>query len=772
MDDLLALLVDDEAASSQGDQRQQRQHHESKGSKMSRQQKRPSTTTGTSREESKMAPAIAGGGGIAFYGASVDDRIGIRMMNRIVSGTDLLDRITDRPYHAPAQLCAYSISQLQQLLQQPQSSSSSSSSPDTTVTGKTDLISVGIVFANSGTRLSASSGNAFANVTLGNLTTGPCVTVLLFGDCYRTFTTLLQPGKVVAIVNPRLLPPPPDQISRTTGNATHHPRPFSKHNGDTSIAFSVAEEAQMFLVADARDYGACPAMVQPPRSTKRDPGDWMATPPQQQQPHCKPCSHFVDKRVGPFCSRHRNHNNNNNPASNNTTTSAAAAFKVMHNVRQQSVGSARALPNKQPASYSNGTATTTTIRRMKLPRCPNVAARKTTSMATPLPHLGSSQPMRHGMPPSASSAPRTVPRGGFDASRLVNLSCLPLPPATSVHLSLNKGTVPLIQAPMPTGASRRQPLHGKSLNNAMGTNHHAVDLNRGVMKPPLNIPRTTANRNAAAAQTQSSSSDTVLVTHDILAKTKPRQSNPVSASHRKVNIDTAGFHGTIAVPKPSPILFPPQQQLRGGMMQQSGRRQPIHKDPEQILTQQQHLRKLLDCSTKPSTNNSSHAQSGFTASSRQNGSSAPTTTSTTNASALGKHALWDTTTAMDDSVRNAVIAAQSRFAIVADAEEYARSRRVVGELEQEEAQKAFKKKKEESNNNNTAIEKEWRCLTCHQSFRQQPIGCYRQNHRVELQRKIRGVQTVGEERMALSDKHADDGGMVLASGLDWSQWKK
>ena len=201
---------------------------------------------------------------------SVDDRVGIRMINRKISGLDLMNLITDHPYHSPATLCASSLANLNRMLADPAAVIDAA-----TVCGKTSLVTVGLVFSNSGTRV-ASSGNAFCNLQIGNLNTGPTVSLLLFGSCYSKYCRTLKAGKVVALVNPRLLP------SKNGGAAK-----------DTSITLTVNDESQLILVADARDFGFCKAMVR----GKNQAGAWVS--------NGKACHHFVDTRVGLYCAQHR-----------------------------------------------------------------------------------------------------------------------------------------------------------------------------------------------------------------------------------------------------------------------------------------------------------------------------------------------------------------------------------------------------------------------------------------------------------------------------------
>lgn len=122
--------------------------------------------------------------------AGIDDKLGIRMMERKVSSVDLLDMISINPYYTPASISAMSLNSLSRLLIEPPSNIDPA-----TVTGKMNAMTVGIVFANTGTKQTA-KGSAFCILEIGSFVSGPCVTVMLFGDVYSKYVRTCVPGKV------------------------------------------------------------------------------------------------------------------------------------------------------------------------------------------------------------------------------------------------------------------------------------------------------------------------------------------------------------------------------------------------------------------------------------------------------------------------------------------------------------------------------------------------------------------------------------------------
>ena len=201
----------------------------------------------------------------------IDNKLGIRMLKRQMSSIDLMELISSNPYHSPASLAAMSLASLNRLLVEPTSVLNAA-----TVCGKTNICTVGIVFSNSGTRIS-SNGRAFSILTIGNLQTGPVASVFMFGEAYSKLCTKCPPGTVVALVSPSLM----------------SPKEQSQRRDDTTVSFSVANPRQLLPVAQARDYGVCKGTV----STKRSDGKWISNGGQ--------CKHFVDVRVSQYCEKHR-----------------------------------------------------------------------------------------------------------------------------------------------------------------------------------------------------------------------------------------------------------------------------------------------------------------------------------------------------------------------------------------------------------------------------------------------------------------------------------
>lgn len=294
------------------------------------------------------------------------------MIKRKLSSLDLLDLITTYPYHSPASISAMSRAALNRLLVEP-----SSIVDDATVCGKTAIATVGIVFTNSGTRVSA-NGRAFSILSIGNLNTGPVLTVFLFGDAYSGHTTTCRPGTVIAILAPNMVPP-------------------KDGSSDRSISFSVNDKRQLVLVANARDYGTCKGTVK----GRQVQGKWV---PNAQGGSCK---NYVDTRVSQYCQTHRKQAHvKSGKVDKNKGTTFVKKLKMEGNTSQVSQQ-----PSRRVSAELQSQLATSGIMTMDMPSGPvithipqngmNEAAAGKPRLRAPL-HMKKSN--AHKPPPSLSSS--------------------------------------------------------------------------------------------------------------------------------------------------------------------------------------------------------------------------------------------------------------------------------------------------------------------------------------------------------------------------------
>jgi Primase zinc finger len=611
------------------------------------------------------------------FALSAEERTGIRMINLHISGRNLMSLMSDHPYHSPSQLCAYSLGNLNRLLAVPSATIGSSS-----VTGKTELVTVGIVFSNSGSRLST-AGNAFCALTLGNLTTGPAVSLLLFGECYGKRCRSCTPGKVVLIVNPRLIPPK------------------SNGNDRTSITFSVSDASDLRTVADARDFGICKALTR----AKNEVGQWVA--------NGKPCQNYVDKRLGEYCAQHRKQRAAADPPS--------AASKSTSNL--QVVRENATMARNTQGGVCNKENKASLHAQWKANRIANDTSR----LYLPV------QDQSHNT--TIHALPRQIASKVNPSNSLLNPRKIVTENAQEMR-------------------QRKQSASTRSLGQASNTHQRSLG---SVGSGRVNVMARSQLPLAVHGNTGSS-----LGLGQRLEAPKPRG---ITGPKRKrvVNTDFTGFEGSVPVPAPSSLfLCQKNPGLAGGLV--SYRKQPSTKCFKSITTVREQQQKLAS-QLRAGRVTSDPLRTQQPLMGTNNSRVLKTRKQEQNEGLASSSSLGELFGPMDDTFRNQILSTESRFANEAHAEEYARSRRVVSELEEEETKLAKKGVHKEAR----PIVKEWYCAECNKSFQHKPAVCIRQEHRVKLERTIRDVQSIEEQRVAMTEKKVVDGGLVLGSGLEWSQ---
>ena len=211
---------------------------------------------------------------------TVDPYTGLRIVNRRISRLEMVDALVHYEFHTAVQLAAMSQHAL---------STNVVTVPATNGGGKTNAATMGLVFSNSGTRLSKNKGSAFSILTVGDLTTGPTLTVFLFGSAYSKYTTTAKPGLVISILCPNLLPP------NNNNNK-------SSSYDTTILSFSVQDEKQIGIVGTAQDYALCSGVV----NNTNNYNNYNA--PKQNHPPST-CRQYVDLRLGRFCRKHQHQQN-------------------------------------------------------------------------------------------------------------------------------------------------------------------------------------------------------------------------------------------------------------------------------------------------------------------------------------------------------------------------------------------------------------------------------------------------------------------------------
>lgn len=644
MDDLLALFDEDEKIEQQEQDLPDTRtseclSRETTRKEKSRQEKIANDPVRSATRQASSKPTSTTSALQESLSSTGDAKLGLRMKNRLVSGSELLD-ILSLNYHSPASLAVKSLTDLNQLLIEPAAIVNSA-----TVVGNAAIVTAGVVFSNSGTRMS-SAGNAYCVLSIGNLQTGPVVSVFCFGNAYRRVVQAANAGKVVCVQHPRILGP-------------------GKQPSKTALTLSVNDESKILIVADARDYGRCQG-----RNRGKDPvtGKWVDT--------AKRCLHHVDTRVSLFCRHHQKQGKQSEASIGNTKFATASL------------------------------------------------------VPTKMVQLKAEAQMRNRLQEKVTNIP---------ATKSYNLLPQYQPRTTASHTSLLNSRNTLLN-PVAVTPSVKNPYARP-------------------MKPVINrtsLSATSHNKPSIPQQQNTARTDDWL--QSALGYKRCRTALVASSSapkkQRKINTDNlTTFSGSVAVPKP-------RQFFLGGSLAKAGVSQPvtannqrtsrditdaIRRQQRQIveqMAQQQNSTSVVQQVKKqvkpPKASNKRNTPSGLDS--------------------------FFTNEEQNSFDVHAVLNAKSRFSMEADAEEYARARNALQDLEENEM-----KSQKRDKNKGKRISSQWRCTTCSRMFSYKPMQCVRARHQVQQQRQIQEHQaSKTEQRLQLASKDASNGGLRLGSGVEWS----
>lgn len=274
---------------------------------------------------------------------------------------------------------------------------------------------------------------------------------------------------------------------------------------------------------------------------------------------------------------------------------------------------------------------------------------------------------------------------------------------------------------------------------------------------------------------------------EALERKKARLGNPSSKSMKSLQpnvnktkskvLQVEGYDGSVQVPKASSLF------RKSAFSAQVGSSSNANKKPaaSDILEKQKTLAQLLQQKKQGVVNSKTEDLLSRLSSRRVQPSSLTGQSSRNNfASTFGD---FD-----NDSNRDSLLCAQSRFASAANAQEYARARGRVQELEMKEFEMDKRKQRtgtaknggkpsdaaSEATNNAGIVTAGWICRSCKKKTPFKPVGCIRARHDVQQQRELKNrISSVGstKERLERHGKDSDEGGMTLGSGVEWSGYR-
>ena len=650
--------------------------------------------------------------------AGIDSRLGIRMIQRHMSSVELTEFLSlhEQSYHSPAALAAMSLRQRNQLLVDPVAQVVDAS----TVTGATTLATVGLVLYHSGTRLSSSNGNAFCVIHIGSFAAGACCSVLLFGTAYSQQCQTLVPGQVALLCHPKLMAP----------NNNHK-------NDTTTITLSCSEASQIQRIATARDYGTCAFTGIPCRQTN---GQW------SNSGHCR---QFIDKRCGAYCAKHKQH------AKNSTTNSSTVGTKrnslsKLNQMRQEQLSLRSVIPlpqqpQKKMTQHSSAAGAAGNNRFLNPGVAGNISVVASSGLASRgVPRQMTKQPpqppQRAAVPPSGrpNNSNRFLlrPSSAKTSTTTTTTKTVPLPILSTNPYAKQKSTKTTTAAakvtpvPPPPSTKRRNnhnttDLLGSSLQQKKSSSHH----NHKSRKRLLN--------------TKSSTPAVGVVEGSVLV---PAPSKLLfGSSNTSTNTSSS-----------SKVLIPPQRPLNHSQEDE---------ERNKILTQQrqyaERLKKQGQSSQSSNNKKIKTSHGGGTALQQHHKNSSKSRTETQ------RQDFFHSLPAVDlDKVKTQ----KSRFQHEAEAEQYAKSRQALLELEQVE-ERSSSKTNPQQQAASKKLSNEWHCKTCNRVFTKRPNVCHVKGHVLTIQRKLlKHPVSKTDQRTKLNETSAEDGGLRLGAGLDWSRW--
>ena len=701
MDELLELLNNDCAEDSSELTENQQINDKAHTEGENQRKKRTVSRQDTANRVERKAPARAGQHATSFPSSSnnhgsklaeapIDDRLGIRMMNRLVSSNDLSELMNDYTYFSPSVLSAMTLKRLNSLLQDP-----SQIIDSTTVSGKTEsLISVGIVFSNSGTRIS-SKGGAFCVLTIGNMNSGPCLTIFLFGEAYGKYCCSCKPGKVISLITPKLLP-----ANRGDGSSK-------------GVSFSVYNVDQFKIVANARDFAICKT---------------------------EGCKNHVDKRVSEFCEHHRRQKKSIGEKQNlNKFQQIKSVHRQASSIMVASATRKRKLIGSNFSSKSNRFLVNQTS-------VENHSISKSTKSSTNRFQIGGS-----------------VSSGGSNGTSVPLQKMLKNPYRSSLAESKSNK----IDTTSARNSFTRKPLEKRVANRNGGDDTRTREVAK-----PKNISCGTDWLEMGKCMTKErgpthlkgragfSLSRFTKTKQNAKTATNTTVAAKNNRSNRLINTTGTAFDGSVIIPKPSKIFQKSSTSEDVVATKRIVTPTISFKSKENLLEKQAEVAKLLQGGrTKrmdATPSNTIPSKSRVRKSSHVQSNEKSKAVDTFLASMGGE--------IDEEKVRKA----KSRFADEIEADEYAKHRRKVEELEKLEVSQELRNKKNKSKNGEgKRLTKTWFCKNCRRNYAMKPRSCFVAQHSVTTKYELNDAMTKEEQRTKLHRKGAKDGGLVLGMGLDW-----
>ena len=643
---------------------------------------------------------------------SCDPLTGLRIVDRKTSRADMVDAFSSYTYRPCSILAAASRSEWGTYIIDKGSSDN--------ISGKTNLVTCGILTTDTSSRLSSKTGRAFAMLSLGDLPSSAnsinsnitaCVSVFLFGDALKILsnTKYIKAGYAVAILGPNLMPP------RSNGNTNNN-------GGTTSITLSINDPKQVLMIGRAVDCDRCKGAMR-----VRTTSDYGGVKWEDNR-----CNTLVDLRCGGYCDKHRKGSTNSKSTSSSSSSqknNRNTTFMQQQRAQTRQTSSDVWVGGQKKSSSLSGIGVRSSLSE----------ALSQSGLLDPTPNSG------------LASKPKLLTRAPLHMKKQSSSSKQTNDTRKSMISSIVKAKNPY-------------EISGQRKQSSTITKRKGVEDILGEALERKKI-RTTINTNNKSSSLSSTNT-----------KRPAKVFNP------------EGYEGSVQVPKPNAVLF-----KRGMMHSSSITPSPAcyRASTSSILGQQKDLAALLkgkgvDVSTSSASKkqNTNAINKEIIARSKQKilaSSSGSIKVVRPHQSSQTKKKLDDFASAFGNTSssssiidRNAIMNAKSRFSSAIDAQEYARARAQVQELEAQEATKEGNQSSKQKKKPTVAIATSgWTCQTCKKTTPYKPQSCIRAKHDMRQRREIRGRETLSsrKDRLDSHGKDEDTGGLTLGSGLEWSGWR-
>lgn len=644
---------------------------------------------------------------------SCDPLTGLRIVDRKTSRADMVDAFSSYTYRSCSILAAASRAEWGTYIIDKGSSDN--------ISGKTNLVTCGILTTDTSSRLSSKTGRAFAMLSLGDLPSSAnsinsnitaCVSVFLFGDALKILsnTKYIKAGYAVAILGPNLMPP------RSNGNTNNN-------GGTTSITFSINDPKQVLMIGRAVDCDRCKGTMR-----VRTTSDYGGVKWEDNR-----CNTLVDLRYGGYCDKHRRQGLGGG-GSTNSKSASSSSQKNIGNTTFMQQQRAQTRPQTSSDVWVGGQKKSSSLSGIGV-RSSLSEALSQSGLLDPTPKSG------------LAAKPKILTRAPLHMKKQSTSSIQTNDTRKSVISSINKAKNPYEKS-------------GQRKQSSTITKRKGVEdiLGEALERKKIRTTVYTNNKSSSLSSTNT--------------KRPAKVFNP------------EGYEGSVQVPKPNAVLF-----KRGMMHSSSITPSPAcyRASTSSILGQQKDLAALLkgkgvDVSTSASKKQNTNAiNKEIIARSKQKilaSSSGSIKVVRPLQSSQTKKKLDDFASAFGNTSssssiidRNAIMNAKSRFSSAIDAQEYARARAQVQELEAQEATKEGNQSSKQKKKPTVAIATSgWTCQTCKKTTPYKPQSCIRAKHDVRQRREIRGRETLSsrKDRLDSHGKDEDIGGLTLGSGLEWS----